>query len=159
MSNEREDNSKEGHMRLRDLWGRMTHGTQTLVLFCVVTLLAAYAGYHPGITSLRWVGDGLLFLLVMFAAVILASILPAVCVHARDWYRRLLWCKGFEAGMRLEDFGSGYLGEPLPPHRFCLSCKEHVDPQGMAIHLRQDHAVVWIARWESNPNPVLDGEA
>lgn len=147
-------------MRLRDLWGRMAPGTRALVLFCVVTLLTAYAMYHPGITSLRWAGDSLLFLLAMVAAVVLANVLQGTFVRARDWYRRLLWRKGFEAGMRLEDSDSGYLGEPSPPHRFCLSCKEQVDdPQGMAIHLRQDHVVVWIARWESNPNPVRDGEA
>ena len=151
-------------MRLRDLWGRMTHGTQALLLLCVLTLLTAYATYHPGITGLRWVRDSLLFVLAIFAAVILASTLlnvfVGVFVRARDWYRRLLWRKGFEAGMRLEDSDSGYLGEPLPPHRFCLSCKESVDAEGTPVHLRQGHAVVWIARWEEgNRNAVRDGEA
>lgn len=148
-------------MQLRDLWGRITrHGTQAFVLFGVVTLLTAYATYHPGIAGMRWIRNSLLFLLAMFVASALPSIFRGVFVDVRDWYRRLLWRKGFEAGMRLEDSDSGYFGEPKPPHRFCLSCNESVDAEGNAVHLRQGHAVVWIARWEEgNRNAVGDAEA
>lgn len=61
--------------------------------------------------------------------------------------------------MRLEDSDSGYLGEPLPPYRFCLSCKECVDAEGTPVHLRQGHDVAWIARLEEgNRNAVGDAE-
>ncbi len=136
-------------MRLLDNWKRMTNGRKALLLFGALIVLAAYSTYHSGSDASRWAKDGLLFLATMFAAVILGSALLGFSYRLREIYRRFMWRKGFEAGMRLEDSGSGYLGEPLPPHRFCLSCSENVkDTEGMAAHLRQNHAVVWIARWE-----------